>query len=246
MKSRSRSITGALVAIFALPVFIGLTGCLPSLPVPVGDPEKSRIDPYISGIWMIEDDSLFYVFEPYDKRTWLLSGVEVWKDEDTCGEKFAAAEMEESEGDESEIEPNAYEALIADMLSYGVECFTSEREMAGYKVWRTKLGGEWFMTWEPLSAFDAESGFGAKEWTFFRIDTSVPDQLRLWMTNDKHDAWEILEDTNEEEVTQRAVEKIIRKHADEADFYFEDPMIFYRVLPKHYELFEDFINIDTT
>ena len=42
MKARSRSVTGALVAVFALPVFIGLTGCLPSLRVP-----GSGVDPVV-------------------------------------------------------------------------------------------------------------------------------------------------------------------------------------------------------
>ena len=46
MNPRYRSFSGALIAIFAVPVFLGLTACLPTFPVPVGNPEKSRIDPY--------------------------------------------------------------------------------------------------------------------------------------------------------------------------------------------------------
>ena len=73
MQSRIRSVYGAIIAILALPVFMGLTACLPTFQVPIGDPEKSTIDPYISGIWLADEEEAFYVFEPYDKRTWLLT-----------------------------------------------------------------------------------------------------------------------------------------------------------------------------
>ena len=149
MNPRYRSFSGALIAIFAVPVFLGLTACLPSFPVPVGNPEKSRIDPYISGIWMWEDEESFYVFEPYDKRTWILSAFEISKDLENCEEQFAAGEQEELDSDEPEVELNAYDALVLDLQRYGPDCYESDYEIAGVKVWRTKLGGEWFMTWEP-------------------------------------------------------------------------------------------------
>lgn len=246
MNPRYRSFSGALIAVFAVPVFLGLTACLPSFPVPVGDPEKSRIDPYISGIWMFEDESAFYIFEPYDKRTWLLSGLEIYEDEDHegCAEKFEAGEAADLESDEAEIELAAYEQLVADLSRYGTECYEGDREEFLTKAWRTKLGGEWFMTWEPIGSFNAEEGFSADEWIVFKIDTSIPSQLGLRMLGDTHEAWDVFEGDDGKEITQRAVEKIIRKHADEEEMYAEDPMIFYRVLPEHYDLFEPFINSD--
>lgn len=53
-----------------IPVVVGLLACMP---VPIGNPERSRIDPEISGMWASEGDSEtdLYLFQPYDKRTWL-------------------------------------------------------------------------------------------------------------------------------------------------------------------------------
>jgi hypothetical protein len=243
MNPRYRSFSGALIAVFAVPVFLGLTACLPSFPVPVGDPEKSRIDPYISGVWMI-DENAFYIFEPYDKRTWLLSSLEIYEDEDheDCAEKFEAGETADLESDEADIELDEYEQLVVDLRRYGSECFDGEREGGVVKVWRTKLGGEWFMTWEPIGGFDAEDGFSAKEWIVFKIDTSIPDELRLWMLSDEHDAWDVFEGDDGKDYTRRAVEKIIRKHADEKEMFEEEPMVLYRVLPEHYDLIESLID----
>lgn len=59
-----------------IPFILGLLACLP---VPIGDPERSRIDPTISGVWVyMEGDERrgFYAFEPFDKRAWLLAGIE--------------------------------------------------------------------------------------------------------------------------------------------------------------------------
>ena len=106
MDPRYRSFPCALMAIFAIPVFLGLTGCLPTFPVPVGNPEKSRIDPHITGIWMLEDEDLFYIFEPYDKRTWILSGLEIYEDQEHCSDEFAAGAPEDLESDEPEIALN--------------------------------------------------------------------------------------------------------------------------------------------
>ena len=242
MNPRYRSFSGALIAIFAVPVFLGLTACLPTFPVPVGNPEKSRIDPYVSGIWMWEDEESFYVFEPYDKRTWILSGFEITEDVEACEEIFAAGEQEDLDSDEPEVELNEYDALVADLQRYGSDCYESDYEIAGIKVWRTKLGGEWFMTWEPLSVFDAEEGFGADEWIVFRIGTSEPDTLTLQWLDTDHAAWDPIEELDEADVTSRAVEKVIRKNADDESFYDQEAvMVFRRVLPEHYELFEDFI-----
>jgi hypothetical protein len=255
MNPRYRSFSGALIAIFAVPIFLGLTACLPTFPVPVGNPEKSRIDPYITGIWMLEDEDVFYIFEPYDKRTWVLSALDIYADDDACGEKVSAGPLEEVESleeveileevilDESETELNSYEELIADLERHGPDCFEAEYELASIKVWRTKLGGEWFMTWEPLGGFDSETGFGADEWVVFRIDASPPNELRLWALDTDHPAWDAIEELDEADVTRRAVEKVIRKNADDESFYGEDAFLpFYRVLPEHYELFEEFID----
>ena len=71
MKPRIRSASGAVLMLAIIPAIVGLLACMP---VPIGDPERSRIDPEITGawVWLNDGDSSFFVFEPYDKRTWLL------------------------------------------------------------------------------------------------------------------------------------------------------------------------------
>jgi len=239
MKSRTRTLSGVIIAVFALPVFMGLTACLPSFPVPVGDPEKSTIDPTISGIWLAEEEEAFYLFEPFDKRTWLLTAFGLTEDLESCEDE----EKLEEETDEEEEELSYYDEVMTNIAALGTDCFAVERGPGATKVWRTKLGGEWFMTWENKGVFDAESGFDPGAWLVFHVDTSVPGELRLGWIDMTHDAWDKLDDLDEEDVTRRMVEKIIRKHADEEEFYEEEAfLIFYRVLPQHYDLIEDFID----
>jgi len=76
MKATTRSFTGAALMLAIIPVIVGLLACLP---VPVGDPERSRIDPELNGIWALTSegsDDGYYLFRPWDKRTWLVLGVE--------------------------------------------------------------------------------------------------------------------------------------------------------------------------
>lgn len=71
MKARQRSLSGFLLGIVLIPVLAGLVGCFEILPVPLGDPEKSRVDSGLSGLWLGEEG--VWALEPYDKRTWLVS-----------------------------------------------------------------------------------------------------------------------------------------------------------------------------
>ena len=242
MKSRIRSLYGVVIAVLALPVFMGLTACLPTFPVPIGDPEKSTIDPYISGVWLLDDDDIFYVFEPFDKRAWLLSAFDLSEDLESCEYEKPEEEALEEEIVEEDDELGYYDEVMANIVALGTECFEVEHGPGAIKAWRVKLGGEWFMTWEGKGSFSVESGFEEDEWMVFHIDTSEPGQLRLGWINMEHDGWDKLSDVDEEDVTRRAVEKIFRKHADEEDFYEDDAiLIFHRVLPEHYGLIEDFI-----
>ena len=75
MNKTLRSATGGLLMLLLIPFIIGLLACMP---VPIGDPERSRIDPTVSGVWVAEKEdegAAYYAFEPFDKRTWLLTGV---------------------------------------------------------------------------------------------------------------------------------------------------------------------------
>ena len=76
MKAKIRSFSGAVLMLAIIPIIAGLLACMP---VPIGDPERSRIDPELSGVWALTDegkDGGYYMFRPYDKRTWLVVGLE--------------------------------------------------------------------------------------------------------------------------------------------------------------------------
>ena len=81
MKATTRSVSGAVLMLAIIPVIVGLLACMP---VPVGDPERSRVDAELNGIWALtkggEIDG-YYLFRPWDKRTWLVLGVEDDDDE---------------------------------------------------------------------------------------------------------------------------------------------------------------------
>ena len=76
MKATTRSVSGAVLMLAIIPIIVGLLACLP---VPVGDPERSRIDPEMNGVWAMTQDGAdkgLYLFRPWDKRTWLVLGIE--------------------------------------------------------------------------------------------------------------------------------------------------------------------------
>jgi hypothetical protein len=56
-----------------LPTLIGLLACIPALPVPIGDPNKSRIDPALTGVWFDVYKEHVWVIQPYDRRTYLVT-----------------------------------------------------------------------------------------------------------------------------------------------------------------------------
>src|SRR4051794_17165564 len=58
------------VGTVVLAALLGLSACLP---VPLGDPEKAKIDPRLVGVWQWRDDDAtvhLAVFRPFDDRTY--------------------------------------------------------------------------------------------------------------------------------------------------------------------------------
>lgn len=79
MNPNIRSLSGAVLMLIIIPIVAGLLACMP---VPVGDPERSRIDAELSGVWAVTEegkDGGHYLFRAYDKRTWLVVGIEAGK-----------------------------------------------------------------------------------------------------------------------------------------------------------------------
>ena len=54
MRPNIRTVSGAILMLAIIPIFAGLLACMP---VPIGNPEKSRIDPEISGVWLAAADA---------------------------------------------------------------------------------------------------------------------------------------------------------------------------------------------
>ncbi len=73
MKPIYRSLAGLGIAAILLPVVISLVACLPVLPVPIGDPEKSRVDPEMAGVWFDVLQENLWLIEPHDRRTYLIT-----------------------------------------------------------------------------------------------------------------------------------------------------------------------------
>lgn len=230
MTPRSRSLSGATLMLMIIPFIAGLLACMP---VPIGNPERSRIDPELTGVWAIlagsdsADDAGFYIFEPYDKRTWLVTGVPI----ETSGD----VEL-------SDFDLSTYAGFVklsaADAIG---DDHTREGSIFVYKAWLTKLGGKVFMTWEPKLLLDD----GIPEpvvWFVYRVLKDSRDQIRLQMVDSDSD---LFDDVDE---TRRAYERVIAKHAENPELYCQDSdepsfATLARVQETEMGLFEDLVEL---
>ena len=240
MKARTRSLSGALTAILIIPFVIGLLACIP---VPIGDPEKSRVDDEITGIWYVREGEDAYVnlFEPYDKRTWLVTKIEL--------------EIEFDEWcDEPGNEPEGYDEIMAALRDLGEDCL-GKGDQASYKAWTKTLGDTTFMTWEMKGGLDEDHGFHPLLWLGYKIEKAGPDEFTLRMINGGHDVFSEFEenkgykkmddegppfDPRAFRSARRAFERLLKKNADNEEIYSDgdvDPMLHYRIVPDDYDLF---------
>ncbi|MCJ7590020.1 MAG: hypothetical protein MUO51_01550 [Woeseiaceae bacterium] len=203
MTSRSRTLSGVALMLLIIPIFAGLLACMP---VPIGDPERSRIDPDMTGIWAILEnnsgsDAGFYIFEPYDKRTWLITGIGL------------------QQGDLADL--NKY-----DLSTYGgyEKLATSEKVSADnfysdgvalYKGWLTKLAGEQFFTWEPKGKVDALTD-DPEFWMVFHVSKENEKTMVLRMVDGESEPFKDLDKT------RRAYERVLKKHAKDPEIYGAD------------------------
>jgi len=229
MKPRNRSLTGTVIAVLVLPVFAGLLACMPSFPVPIGNPEKSRIDSYISGMWIMSDGSqtMIYLYAPYDKRTWLLTTYAIEIDEEFCSaEDFETAE-----------DFLTYDQIIVNFEDKPNSCFEVHANWIA-KAWLTKLGGERFITIELKNYYDEDLGYELGEWLVNRVDLISPDVLRLRWIDADQDGFDSIDKAK---ATRRQYEKIIRKQPDNPEFYDEEHWDLNRVESEDVEIFADLI-----
>ena len=218
MKPNTRSASGALLMLVIIPVIVGLLACMP---VPIGDPERSRIDPNITGAYVTTqgDQDAFFVFEPYDKRTWLVTIVPI--------EEGKEADL----GDFDFESYSDFAELIDKEPVVGSNGVTAGK-ISNFKAWRTKLGGEWFMTLEPKIVFGNES-FSTDTWWVFRIDRPDENTVNLVMVGG--DLFDGVEET------RRAYERVIKKNAKNVGLYSDEPMRMVRVKPEHRDFFKSLV-----
>lgn len=235
MTSRTRSTIGALMMLAILPILAGLLACMP---VPIGDPERSRIDPDINGVWVMEDgDFAFYAFEPYDKRTWLVTGARIETGSDFDGE------LPDPESTEEYLQ-------MLETHEVGDDGITSPDTVA-YKAWIAKIGGVRFMTWEPVGGFDDDGSFADRYWFVFKLVKVNADRFELHLIDPDHDGFDHLvkpDDYDGDDYVRdmrRKWERALRKIAKDEELY-DDSLVMTRV-PGEYldevsELFQEAIS----
>jgi len=205
-----------MLALVIIPIFAGLLACMP---VPIGNPERSRVDPELSGLWTFHgDDEEIYVIllEPYDKRTWLGLMIEPTLD---------------SENMPAEFDTSTYEGLVAAMRDEAAGySLISADEVLLYKIWLTKLGGEQFMVWQPKGFFE-DSEFGADYAYNWHLQKTNDSRFELNFLADDHPA---IKDVMED---KKLLERAIRKHASDPELYDEDTYFFTRVNSSDEDIF---------
>ncbi len=217
MTPRSRSIGGGLMMLAIIPVIIGLLACMP---VPIGNPERSRIDPELSGLWTLQDSegdmAGIILLEPYDKRTWLGMMVEPHMEKTATTDKY---------------DDYTYEGLVTAMQEQSIQSpVVTADKVALYKIWLTKLGGELFMVWQPKGVYD-EGEFGAEYALNWNITKHSESSFDLDMIDFNHPAFEGVDDKD-----RKALERVIRKHASDSELYDEEGYAFKRVDSEHADL----------
>ena len=200
-----RSIYGLVLMLGIVPIISGLLACMP---VAIGNPERSKVDPDINGIWAaltIEDESDegpgAYIFEPFDKRTWLIAGVGLKAGENADLGKYDLSSYE------------GYKNLAANEVVDAEHAQSSRVSL--YKAWLTKLGGEWFFTWEPKNMSDGIAE-DPEYWMVFHVTRADGNTMVLRMVNGESEPFDDIDKT------RRAYEKVIKKHVDDPEIYGGD------------------------
>ncbi len=226
MRANTRSTSGALLMLVIIPLFAGLLACMPEH-VPLGDPERARIRPEMSGVWYTGDsDELLgqvVVLQPWDKRTWLLLNI-----------------LMEQPDDDELYDLATYDGLVRWLADGRAQDEEVPLAAILYKAWLTKIGGETFMTWEirglPNEDRSHDAGLLDPWWRWdFRVTGLDGDAMVLHLLDDDFPP------LKEAPRTRRGWEKVIRKHAKDDALYLEDAASFRRVDPEHEDLLADLI-----
>ncbi len=204
-----------------------LCACLLSaacLPVPIGNPERSRVDPELGGLWIgMGDAPAVVLLQPYDKRTWLAVTANVEPGPDNGR-------------DYDDVSPQSYDEIIALIREAGTgQDGLVATSVSLDKVWRTKLGKLWFLTWEYKGVFDADEGFANEWWRVYRFEKTGPDSFTLRGVDPEFPGF------RDAKRTRRAYERLIRKHADDDELYYGPAVQLLRVRDQHAALLMEIV-----
>jgi hypothetical protein len=220
MQARHRSRLGALLGLVMLPVLLGVMACF-ELPAPVGNPERSRIDPALNGVWLDGEEGWMFIFEPYDKRTWLvrwvaLEGADDATDDPEGDEAPGQAEEGGIDGGSASVE--ATELSVLDLLRAG------ELRVGGIyliKAWGKRIRGVWFITFEFRGMIDEETGMDPYTWWVMKPELMDENTLSLQFVNRELEGIE-------EGMTRAQLERLIRRNLNNPELFL-DPLPFTRV-----------------
>jgi hypothetical protein len=190
-RSRARTFAGLVLLAGLGPFLLALMACLK---VPVGDPEKSRIDPALSGVWRVEQNGKssesLWIIEPWDARTWIVTTLDA-KDDDSADEPT----------DEAATTPRDVLALLE---SNGLESIDA------YKAWLATFGGVRFLVLEPKRPLHDLAGEKPEFWFAFKVHKATAERVELLLAIGKN--------VDEAKTTAKA-EAILRKHARDPALY---------------------------
>jgi hypothetical protein len=197
---RYRSLAGLAVAVAMLPVLLGIVA---SLQTPVGDPERSRVDPRLTGIWLSGESgdsqasdsaAAIWIFEPYDARSWLFTYV-------GCGHAADAPSAAAAPSQQC-VDVLHILAALRDRPPHAAS-------VTLFKAWLTTLGGQRFLVLEPKAEPTGKRGFRPKYWFALRVQQQGAQLLLSFVR---------IETEHLGQTTSRSkAEQIIAQHAAEAD-----------------------------
>jgi len=186
--SRARTVAG-LVMFAGLGLFLlALMACLQ---VPVGNPEKSRVDPALSGVWRVRQEGKssesLWIIEPWDARTWILTTLDA-EDDDSADEAAATTPAD----------------VLTQLESRGLESIDA------YKAWLATFSGVRFLVLEPKQALRDLAGEKPEFWVVFKVQQPTADRVELLLVAG--------EQIVNAETTAEA-ERILRKQARDPALY---------------------------
>lgn len=222
MRVNARSATGVLLMLGILPILAGLLACMPEY-VPLGNPDRAKIDPAMTGIWHVTGDmepfvGQFLYFQPWDKHTWMVTNVTFEVDADALGT--------EADEESPDYDLSNYEDVIRFIEDEDVDEDNIEFSVIVYKGWLTKIRGHQFLMLEWRGLVNEVEDKVSHEpfvWWDFRVAGLSEGRMELQLIDTT------FEPLAEAPQTRRGWEKVVRKHVDNPDLYYEDTSVLRRV-----------------